>query len=209
MKLCLECGHIFDQDDTIKIKDNCPVLYCPGKVVEIDDPILETIRLLNRKGFTTEGSCAGHTWGDYEPYVHFTCGIHKYAFPILPQSFEYRFYWENFRLQKCITVTKEFEKLKAISDSSIDLLVWAEQIPQAKILRVAFRLNAGTKLSKFIFDVDRYLYLFKPKVKKSAEGIHELIFTTKLCQINLKPLVKEIKAFAKLMSVQVSIEKLE
>jgi len=68
--ICLDCFNKFrkevlNQTDDIYTKKyngytKCPLTNCGGVIFEIDDLILPTIEILNRKDYKTSWSCSGH-----------------------------------------------------------------------------------------------------------------------------------------------------
>ena len=70
MVLCLNCGCVGHADDNGEIKELSPSLYCPKcqsdkDVIEVDEEIAWYIYKLNKAGFKTKFSCAGHPWEKY------------------------------------------------------------------------------------------------------------------------------------------------
>lgn len=53
------CYEIYDYN-----MDICPKAGCEGSVVEIDELMVPTIKLLNEKGYMTEYCCSGHVYGN-------------------------------------------------------------------------------------------------------------------------------------------------
>ena len=68
MQYCPKCFKIFPEEDS-KVQD--PHDTCCSDLVDIDEMILPTIKLLNEKGYGTIYSCAGHTYIKSIPYILF------------------------------------------------------------------------------------------------------------------------------------------
>ena len=97
-------------------------------LVEIDDDILEHIRLLNEKGYYTEYCCSGHLddiW--FRPYITFK---DFYDFETQPKFFEY-----NKRLNGLYYIVKWENKTDSewrnqiATESRKELLDWIKQLP--------------------------------------------------------------------------------
>ena len=66
--LCLKCDEVYDEDlialreygDGFSRYRECPKSSCNGMVIEVDEVILPTIRVLNQKGYITLFCCSGH-----------------------------------------------------------------------------------------------------------------------------------------------------
>ena len=57
-----------------------------GTMVEIDDNFLESIVILNKKGYTTDYCCSGHLIKNSGTYIAFPLNI---ILPNLPNGFQY------------------------------------------------------------------------------------------------------------------------
>lgn len=67
MLICNKCFKIYNKD-TAKYS-SCE---CTGRIVEIDDNIVQAIILLNKAGYITEYCCSGHYYNKYpDPYIKF------------------------------------------------------------------------------------------------------------------------------------------
>ena len=143
MYLCIneECLNVFD-GDYIKsylmlngINSNlfCPIRGCIGLLVEIDENIIETILILNKKGYRTLESCSGHLKGlGSSVYILFD---DRYVFDTLPNGFsiDYAYYSENDMLIGKSINGDISDRQMEIWNTSKDLLEWAEALPVAVI----------------------------------------------------------------------------
>jgi hypothetical protein len=89
MKTCLYCNHIFERYIELTEGSDCPLHNCCGEVIEIDDSILHTIQILNKKGYKTACCCSGHTWGP-DPYIAFVDSVSCKSISSLPKNFKPR-----------------------------------------------------------------------------------------------------------------------
>jgi hypothetical protein len=69
MQYCPKCFKILILEEDYKTPISCDL--CSDELVEIDEPILPTIKLLNEKGYGTIYSCAGHVYSKSNPYILF------------------------------------------------------------------------------------------------------------------------------------------
>lgn len=53
--MCMGCYEVYDRD-----LGYCPKTHCSCGVVEIDELMIPTIKILNEKGYMTEFCCSGH-----------------------------------------------------------------------------------------------------------------------------------------------------
>ena len=62
--LCLKCGEVYNESFQPPPKSKnyifCPKSSCIGKVVEVDELMIPTIKELNSKGYKTAFCCSGH-----------------------------------------------------------------------------------------------------------------------------------------------------
>ena len=61
---CLECGSVFRGDllGNSKRYHVCPLVDCVGTIFEVDELMLEPIKILNNKGYITQYCCSGHVY---------------------------------------------------------------------------------------------------------------------------------------------------
>lgn len=64
--LCLDCYEIYNMH-----LPYCPKPLCNGHVIEVDELMLVSIRLLNEKGYYTQFCCSGHVYSYNSPYILF------------------------------------------------------------------------------------------------------------------------------------------
>lgn len=55
--MCMGCYEVYDRD-----LGYCPKPSCYSDVVEIDELMIPTIKMLNEKGFATQYCCSGHVY---------------------------------------------------------------------------------------------------------------------------------------------------
>ena len=65
MLVCFGCWQVFDHRSFAHLDDEneCPVKNCSGTVIDIDENLIPTIKILNENGYETLYCCSGHTWG--------------------------------------------------------------------------------------------------------------------------------------------------
>ena len=122
MLLCNKC---------FKSRKECTCNPTTRGFVEIDDEIVEHIRILNEKGYETTNCCAGHIeniW--FTPYITFK---NKYNFDTMPELFTY-----NKRL-KGLYYTNKWEDIKdrkqrqVIATNARNVLLdWIRDLPSIK-----------------------------------------------------------------------------
>ena len=108
--LCLECGEIYDSD---RLNNNklfeyiqCPKTNCVGTLIEVDELLLPTIKILNEKGYSTKFCCSGHYESQHpNGYIAFEDWVE------LPYT------------------TPTLEDFKIICDNAKTLLDWAISLP--------------------------------------------------------------------------------
>lgn len=128
--LCLSCYEILEEAKHLRYipyKNKvggyhiCP--KCGGEIVEIDDFILPTIILLNQRGYKTLHCCSGHPNENISNcYIKFDESI---QLPSIPKGF---------RKQPNNTIRKMFQnpRQSEITQTAIDLLKWAVNLPKVK-----------------------------------------------------------------------------
>lgn len=150
MKLInLETGIIFDGyefDDAIEF----PHVVSIGidgnidtvKLVPIDDVLIATIIILNKKGYETLFSCAGHVHDGFNAgYIHFKNKIFSYPYVIQPTKDIDLFNNENVYIEDPATIRAKrgctednglttIELVEAINDFNSTLLKWALALPK-------------------------------------------------------------------------------
>jgi hypothetical protein len=183
----------------------CPILHCGGKVVDIDDNILQTIIQLNEKGYPTAFCCTGHTWGN-EPYIVFDDSVNINAFPNLPKAFNSEITPNGaLRIYKSIPANSSIDTQKLLMEAAIDLIEWSDRLKQSILLMVDFELNDKATLSEIKNEIQqRFNIITDPP--KEGDGIKRLISSTFISHKNSKTLERKIKSFAKKKGISVSID---
>lgn len=138
MYLCLRCGarltYIQQRDRPADSKRKEPYSICPMagcynvNVVEVDENILEVIRILNGKGYTTKYCCGGH---DYDrmikTYIMFEQPLTGVE---IPEGFIYQ---EDDNVIRCTNHLERFTDIvalrKEINRVNTILLDWVVNLP--------------------------------------------------------------------------------
>jgi hypothetical protein len=194
MKTCLQCGHLFDRDSSFE-NNFCPILHCGGEVVDIDDDILETIQLLNEKGYQTNYCCAGHTWGG-EPYIVFSPNVHEKTFLSLPIDFTaVTASGGRIKIFKNIYADSDIDRLRLLNEASLDLLKWASTIPIPKSMTVQFEQLDDYDMLEFEELIQNELHLFNA-TKFEDDGHEFLSYDLVVQEDSIAALKKKIESFA-------------
>lgn len=133
--MCMNCYEVYDKD---KIKadycyDNiwCPKSNCVGNLIEIDELMIPTIKILNQKGYFTRFCCSGHYY-DQHPngYIMFEEGI---EIPNIPKD------WNKEMHNDCVIIRSTIpdgsgkrptiKDFKKICDNAKILVDWANKLP--------------------------------------------------------------------------------
>jgi len=133
--ICLDCYEIYE--DNIKETENkngnirCPKRTCYGDVVQIDELLIPTIILLNKKGYRTSYCCSGHfTTSMYEnAYIMFK---HNCQPPTIPKGFngEYNFASQAYVIRKWFKEDVEKERVENTLTTALELYKWADSLPE-------------------------------------------------------------------------------
>ena len=143
MYTCIKCGTNFSRDRKSGNNSLCPINNCSGKIEEIDDNLSLTIHLLNKKGYGTLESCAGHTWGG-NTYITFNSNIRISG---IPKQFKSKFDPSGrLIISKSISASSEIERLKFLNDAALALLEWSTNVSTA--LEVLVQLEVKNKPCK-------------------------------------------------------------
>jgi hypothetical protein len=133
--MCLSCYEIYDRDliKTSEFDDYnfCPKSNCIGEVVEIDELLIPTIKILNQKGYYTKFCCSGHYYGQHpNGYISFEEGI---DIPFLPKGFKKEVF------NNCVTIRStikdkigkrpSIKDFKTICNNAKILVEWAISLP--------------------------------------------------------------------------------
>lgn len=205
MKTCLKCYNLFNRHTDLMPYSPCPIFQCDGKVVEIDDNILQTIIELNQKGYPTEFCCAGHTWGN-DPYIVFENGVYINAFPNLPKAFKSEIIHTGaLRIYKSIRSSSIIETQKQLMDASIDLMEWSGRLKPSMLLMAYFELNDQAKLSEIKNEIQQR-FSITTGLSEMKDGTKGLILSTLISLKSAKILERKIKSFANEKGVPVSVD---
>lgn len=209
MQTCLGCGQIFDHK-ILKIKSPCPIPSCDGTIEDIDEGILYAIHLLNQKEYDTNSSGAGSIWGD-DTYIIFSDAVHEKSFGSLPKHFNSKILSDG-RLR----IFKEFvhgrpklERLKFLMNTSMDLLEWAEKLPQSTFLHIMFNLVDGLKKTELEKLCAEKLHLFNPMLTPPNTSLPPVNYGIVISPADVTALAEKILSFAKEQGVQVTFNKID
>lgn len=126
IKFCLECGEVYDVGSSFDKSGNiefCPKASCYGEIIEVDDLMLPTIKILNEKGYYTRYCCSGHYTqnGGDNCYIMFEDEV---KFSSLPKGFKY----DKGAIKNTIRrnfKSEDYELFKEINLCANELLEWA------------------------------------------------------------------------------------
>lgn len=209
MKICLECNNLFFRDFVSMQGSGCPILNCSGEIVDIDDNILYPITVLNQKGYSTEFSCAGHTWG-HDTYLLFSSIVHPNAFQSLPKNFSSEIVNNyNLKIFRSIPEGSVAVRQKCLMESSVALIEWAEKLSYSVYFTAEFILREGADLVDFQKRVEQKLNLEINYLQPEDSFAPKAFFHACTSSESAALLFKQIKAFAKEMSAKVLLSKLE
>jgi hypothetical protein len=137
----------------------------------------------------------------------FENSVHKEAFSSLPKGFKSEVLQDGrLRLSKCINPKSGVERMKAIMESSIDLLEWATNLSETIFFWIEFELEAGFNIQDFKNSVSEKLQLFNPTTKSSESDIIQTFYTTEVSPDKEEELTEKIEIFAKALGVKVTVE---
>ena len=113
--------------------DECYLLNCMGEIISADENLLQALKALNDKGYTTRFCCSAHVWQRYPRiYVQFAMACH---FKTLPPGFQASTRYNPHAQTKITTISKSFSpKLSKIElglgifKASADLLIWSDSL---------------------------------------------------------------------------------
>lgn len=137
--MCMECYEIYDGQMQM-----CPKANCAGEIVEIDELMIPTIKMLNEKGYMTEFCCSGHTYDNgCNTYVCLSSLMSEVLDnedygkikQMLPSSWEMEI--DNYgRINFNHMIKKDFkhrfyvETYEDILDANLDFLHFVQQLPE-------------------------------------------------------------------------------
>lgn len=131
--LCLECGEVYDSN-WLNINElyeyiHCPKTSCVGILVEVDELLIPTIKILNKKGYSTKFCCSGH-YDSQHPngYIAFEDWV---ELPSIPNGFKFDEDYDCIVIRSTLSyTTPTLEDFKAICDNAKTLLDWAMSLPE-------------------------------------------------------------------------------
>jgi len=130
--LCLKCYKVIEdrvirKARIVPYKDKaghyyvCPYLKCQGEVIWIDELLVPTITILNKKGYKTKYSCSGHSYQENPNcYIMFQSKI-----PSVPKGFK-----SEGKLIRKMFREHGTSLFKDINQTAIKLLEWANELPR-------------------------------------------------------------------------------
>lgn len=130
--LCLDCGEVYNSEQlnlSPFIEDIlCPKSSCHGYLIEVDELLIPTIKLLNDKGYTTNYCCSGH-YNNHNPrcYILFAEGI---DIPNVPKRFKKVKFGNCISLESLYSSKRQsYRDFYEICDNVKSLLKWAINLP--------------------------------------------------------------------------------
>jgi hypothetical protein len=132
MLVCDICWEIYSgKQSNLETDQLCPKRLCSGRLRDIDELLLPTIRMLNQKGYTTSYCCSGHFSEGKEAagYITFAIDNTTKMCRSLPKGFKVdpdppigvHLRWEFQEADECALH-------RAILKRSSELLSWAERL---------------------------------------------------------------------------------
>lgn len=133
--VCLDCFEIYENNIALIQTSNghiyCPKKTCYGEIIEVDELLLPTIILLNKKNYKTAYCCAGHflTGIDENAYIMFKNNCQPLT---VPKGFtsEFNFGTHTYTIRKWFREDVESERVENILTTALELYKWAESLPQ-------------------------------------------------------------------------------
>ena len=130
--LCLHCGDVYDSS-CLNVNDSlgyihCPKTSCIGTLIEVDELLVPTIKILNDKGYTTKFCCSGH-YDSQHPngYISFEYWV---ELPSVPKGFMLDEDGDGITIRTILPYeTPTIEDFKTICDNAKILLDWAISLP--------------------------------------------------------------------------------
>jgi hypothetical protein len=125
--MCNECFNIFHK----KYKASTAFCkYCNRYLVEVDENFIESISLLNKKGYTTKNCCSGHTNPKdvHHAYIQFEGHV---VLPSLSNKYLYdecSYRIENDTIRIYFKSKDMLDLQKEILRSALDVLSWSKKL---------------------------------------------------------------------------------
>lgn len=118
MKICPCCDTVFE--NTIVPYSPCPIRFCGGEIIDIDENIYEVYRLLNEKGYMTRNVCSGHSVSSHpQTYIQLFGAV---KFPRLPAGFKVK----TWLIEEGEMVTNLFKRHPTtLSSTELQRRLWA------------------------------------------------------------------------------------
>ena len=135
MLVCLKCGTLFDEEPLkpragYKEIKACPVKGCGGIISDVDEAIIPAILNLNKKGYETEFSCAGHFYEEYpDTYIKFKNNYSEYMkFP--PEGFVFDDYTDRITtIRRKHVPSDKIDIMNSLLYGIGQLNLWAKSLP--------------------------------------------------------------------------------
>lgn len=143
-KVCMSCFESYGNDlsqFTAHKGENgalyrCPKRNCTGNVVEIDDLMVNTIILLNEKGYYTKSCCSGHL-EEILPTAHITFSEYTPQLPNIPKGYSMsEIITEDGECRT--TITRKFSGINSVQlfqnilTNALQTYEWAIELPYAE-----------------------------------------------------------------------------
>lgn len=138
--LCLDCYEVYHESIKTTKKEwmeyiPCPKKSCMGIVIEVDELLLVTIKILNQKGYMTRNCCGGHIYDScIDSYIQFEDEV---ELPRLPPGYKYDEDLCHLGLkEKPDSIRKRFkgktetEIQNSIFENAKGVLKWAESLEE-------------------------------------------------------------------------------
>ena len=124
--MCENCYEV----DGRKYKARRTCKHCGGLLVQIDEMLLTTISVLNKKGYHTKFCCSGHVYDTFpQTYIYFTGDV---KLPDIPEGFRYEdgYYGGGFCIRKDVEDdwTPRYSHME-ILQRNLKLIEWATELP--------------------------------------------------------------------------------
>ena len=131
--ICLDCYNVFN----IK-SERCPIAKCGGEIIEVDELFVDTIIILNQKGYYTKYCCSGHTYKTDNSYIYF----HNFVkLPYLPEGYRYdediypfikeqKEYVKQNVIRNIFTEKDKYKYQNGILRNAQNVLEWAQSLPK-------------------------------------------------------------------------------